>query len=222
MRMACVALLLALAPLTASGAPIDPTRILPPPPADGSPAQKAELAEVEQTVASRTPEMLAQATSDDGTENPTIYRAVIGDGFDLAKLPATAKLMGDVMSAQSDAAGAAKKFFHRNRPWVIDPSIATCGPRGGPHSSYPSGHSTMGYATGVVLAALIPEKSQAIVSRANGFAENRIICGMHFRRDIVAGEVLGTAVAVTLMQDQAFKTEFDAAEQELKAAHLAQ
>lgn len=222
---ACLVLAIVLAPASATYAAsdIDPQLLLPPPPADGSPAQKAELAETEQAVAARTPEMLQQATSDDATENPTIYRAVIGDGFDLDKLPATSKMLDDVMHEQRTAAGRAKKFFQRARPWVSDPDLKTCGPRGIDwHSSYPSGHATMGYATGVVLAALIPEKAQAILTRARGFAENRIVCGMHFRRDIVAGQVLGTAVAVSLLHSAAFKTEFDAAEQELKAAHLAQ
>jgi acid phosphatase (class A) len=224
---ACLVLAIALAPVSATYAEpaidINPQLLLPPPPADGTPAQKAELAETEQAVAARTPEMLQQATSDDATENPTIYRVVIGDGFDLDKLPATSKMLADVMREQRTAAGRAKKFFQRARPWVANPDLKTCGPRGIDwHSSYPSGHATMGYATGVVLAALIPEKAQAILTRASGFAENRIVCGMHFRRDIVAGQVLGTAVAVSLMHNAAFKTEFDAAEQELKAAHLAQ
>ncbi|HUO91775.1 MAG TPA: phosphatase PAP2 family protein [Rhizomicrobium sp.] len=224
MRTVCFSVLVALAPLSAACAKpaIDVTRILPPPPADGSAAQKAELAEVEATVAARTPAALAEATADDRLENPMIYRSVVGTGFDLEKLPLTAKLFADVMGAQRAAANDAKDFFHRNRPWVADPALATCGLRGGSHTSYPSGHATMGYATGVVLAALIPEKAQAILARANAYAENRIVCGMHFRRDIVAGQVLGTAVAVTLLDDTELKAEFDAAEQELKAAHLVQ
>jgi acid phosphatase (class A) len=127
------------------------------------------------------------------------------------------------MSAQRAAASKAKDFFKRARPWVADPDLKTCGPRGiNWHTSYPSGHATMGYSVGVILAAAVPDKAQAILMRANGYAENRLVCGMHFRSDIVAGEVLGTAVALTLMHDAAFKAEFDAAEQELKAAHVTQ
>src|SRR5271170_6507527 len=81
-------------------AEIDASRLLPPPPADGSPAAKAELTELEQIVAARTPDALAQAVSDDRTENPTIYRDVIGAGFDLKALPATARMLDDVMEEQ--------------------------------------------------------------------------------------------------------------------------
>src|ERR1700728_1589375 len=136
MRIESIVLGLALV-WTAAGAvaakpavDIDAALILPPPPADGAPAAKAELVELDQIVAARTPEMLAQATQDDEIENPTIYRAVIGDGFDLDKLPATSKMLADVMREQRAAANRAKKFFQRAGPWVADPDLKTCGPRG--------------------------------------------------------------------------------------------
>jgi acid phosphatase (class A) len=200
---------------------IEASRILPPPPVDNSPAAKAELAELEQIVAARTPAALAQAVSDDATEDPTVYRDVIGPGFDLKALPATARMLDDVMEEQRAAANAAKKFFARSRPWVAAPELQTCAMRGGVHASYPSGHATMGYAVGVVLAGLIPNKSQAILARARIFSENRLVCGMHYRSDIVAGQALGTAVAVALIHNPEFKVEYAVAEQELKAANLA-
>ena len=43
---------------------------------------------------------------------------------------------------------------------------------------------------GVVLASLLPDKAQAILQRASVFAENRLICGVHFRSDIVAGRLV--------------------------------
>ncbi len=118
------------------------------------------------------------------------------------------------------AAGAGKKFFLRNRPFIVDPSLQSCSKKEAPQSSYPSGHATMAYAMGVVLASLIPEKAQAILARAADYAESRLICGVHYRRDIVAGEALGTAVAVELLHNARFRIEYDAAEHELKTAHL--
>ena len=73
----------------------------------------------------------------------------------------------------------------------------------------------MGYAMAVVLAALMPEKGQAIMARAAVYAENRLVCSAHFRRDIVAGQTLGTAVAVMLLHNAKFRVEFGAAEAEL-------
>jgi acid phosphatase (class A) len=200
----------------------DPKLILPAPPADGTAASQAELAELKRIEANRTAADFAQALSDDETENPTIFKVVLGDGFDLKALPATAKLLADVRNDEKEAASAAKNFFQRNRPWILDPSLKTCARDDPAKSSYPSGHSTMGYSMAVVLAALVPEKAQAIMARADAYAENRLVCSMHFRRDIVAGQVLGTVVGVTLLHNAQFRVEFDAAEQELKAAHIAQ
>ena len=40
---------------------------------------------------------------------------------------------------------------------------------------------------------------------------------MHRRRDIQAGQVLGTVVAELLLRSPGFKTEFEAAKEELRA-----
>ena len=41
---------------------------------------------------------------------------------------------------------------------------------------------------------------------------------MHFRSDIVAGQELGTVIALSLMQNAAFKADYDAAKAELARA----
>ena len=71
---------------------------------------------------------------------------------------------------------------------------------------------------GVVLASLIPEKSQAILARASEYAEHRLVCGVHFRSDIVAGQQFGTVLALRLMQNPQFQTQMNLARTELSAA----
>jgi acid phosphatase (class A) len=80
----------------------------------------------------------------------------------------------------------------------------------------------MGYAMAVVLASLIPAKASAIMARASEYAENRLVCGMHRRRDIQAGQVLGTVIADLLLHNASFKTEYEAADKELQAKHVAE
>ena len=74
---------------------------------------------------------------------------------------------------------------------------------------------------GEVLANLMPDHAQAILARSAQFAENRLICGFHFRSDIVAGQQFGTIMALRLMQNPQFAADMDAARAELRAAHLA-
>ncbi|HEX4117475.1 MAG TPA: phosphatase PAP2 family protein [Rhizomicrobium sp.] len=200
-------------------AQIDATHLLPPPPAAGSSQAQAEVAELHAIAGRAAPDMMAAAKRDAGDERPDLFNNVLG--FDVTSLPVTSKLLSDVVQEQSADVGAAKKFFHRDRPWIVDSSIATCEMHapGPAKNSYPSGHATLAFSTGVVLAALIPDKAQAILERAREYAENRLVCGMHFRSDIMAGQDIGTIVAVRLMQDSRFATEMDAARAELRSQH---
>jgi acid phosphatase (class A) len=198
----------------------NPALILPAPPPDGSPAAKAEMDELHRIEKTRTPEQFAKALADDHGEDITAFSGVMGPGFDLKTLPKTATLFADVKAEEKTAAKLAKNYFKRNRPWIADPALKTCASDDPPQSSYPSGHSTMGYAMATVLAALAPEKAQAIMARASDYAENRLVCSMHYRRDIVAGQVLGTVVSTELLHTPGFKAEFDDARAELIAAHV--
>jgi acid phosphatase (class A) len=211
---------------------IDPARLLPAPPPDGSDVQKQELSDLKRLLSARTAERFAQAKWDDEHEDATAFASVIGPGFDLKKLPATAKLMDDVQNDQSVAASTAKEYFHRVFAAVIDTSIVdlNCDPAavragaakpgGRVRRSYPSGHATMGYSVGVVLATLIPEKAQAIQARAADYALSREVCAEHYHSDVDASHALGTAVGIMLLNNAALKPEIDAAKAELKAAHL--
>jgi acid phosphatase (class A) len=199
-----------------------PEQLLPPPPADGSPAAQAEIAELHRIQAQRSAEALARARQDDDNETVTAFAAVMGPGFQLDRLPATAALFKDLRAEDSAAARRAKAFFHRTRPWAADPTLVGCSHGDdAKKSAYPSGHATMGYAAAGVLARLDPPKAQAILTRAADYAENRLVCGAHYRRDIAAGQTLGAVLVIKLLEKPAFRAEFDAAQTELRAAHLA-
>jgi acid phosphatase (class A) len=208
---------------------IDPSRLLAPPPKDGSPAQQEELGAVKRLIHSRTAERYAQATWDAQHEDATPFAAAIGPAFDLAKLPATAKLLESVLRDQAVAASTAKDYFHRKFPvaaempgsygdWTCD--MTDRKPESRPLRSYPSGHATLGYSVGVVLAALVPEKSQSILIRAADYAYSREVCGDHYHSDVEASRAFGTALGVMLLENSAMKPQLDAAKAELRAAHL--
>ncbi len=204
-------------------AQFDPAVFLPPPPADGSVQALAELAEVKQYQAVSTPAERAAAASDSNNENGTIFASVLGPAWDLGKLPATARLIDDIVASEDGYSDIAKKEYHRNRPWVMDAAIQTCVPHkpSQDKASYPSGHTTVGYGMGIVLAHLMPNHAPALLGRSARFAENRLVCGFHFRSDIVAGQQFGTILALRLMQNSQFQSEMTAAQTELHAAGLA-
>jgi acid phosphatase (class A) len=188
------------------------------------------MEEVKNLIHSRSKERYAEAVWDAEHEDPTPFVAVIGPNFDLTKLPATAKLLADVLNDQTVVTSEAKSYFKRRFPaaaampgdsyreWTCD--AADRKPSALPLRSYPSGHATMGYTFGVVLAALIPEKSQAILERSASYGRSREICGDHYHSDVVAGQVLGTALGALLLNNPALKPELDASEVELRAAQI--
>jgi len=203
-------------------AQVDPASLLPAPAADGTERQKAELAEIERIYHTRTPERLAQAQWDNDHETSALFAATLGDGFDLTRLPATARLLAVVESEQAVASTIAKRYFKRDRPWGADPTLKPCDykPGANPLTSYPSGHATLGYSVGYVLAHLIPEKAVAIQSRADDYAYSREVCADHYASDTEASHVLGVAVAIQLMADPKVAALVDASRAELRAAHL--
>jgi acid phosphatase (class A) len=215
--------------LVLTSAETDPGLLLPPPAPDGSESQRRELAEVERMLKTRTKERFAQAKWDNEHEDATAFAATIGPAFDLNKLPVTAKLLAVVLNDQSVAASAAKVYFHRQFPvaaigaanykeWTCDQDVKKPAER--PLRSYPSGHATLGYSLGIVLAALVPEKSQAILARAADYAYSREICADHYHSDVEASHALGNALGILLLNNAALKPQFEASRAELRAAHI--
>jgi acid phosphatase (class A) len=209
---------------------INPALLLPPPAKDGSEAQTKEMNNVKQLIKSRSKERYAQAVWDASHEDPSPFISAIGPAFDLDKLPATRKLLSDILNDQTIATSAAKDFFKRKFPvmaampgdtyreWTCDADDRK--PESRPLRSYPSGHATMGYTFGTVLAALMPEKAQAILARSADYAYSREVCGDHYHSDVEAGHVLGTTLGILFLNNAKLKPELEAAKTELQAAHL--
>ena len=196
-------------------------QVLPPPPAANSAQARIERDELAAVERSRTDTELAAAKKDGATKNASVFRDAIGPAFDLERLPQTALLMDMVRGSEKAAADRAKDYFRRPRPWIINPAIQACSRKDEPDSSYPSGHTTMAYSMGSILSRLVPQRASAIMARAARYAQSRIVCEVHFRSDVTAGEALGLIVAERLMQKPQFRAQFDRARQELVIARLA-
>jgi peptidoglycan/xylan/chitin deacetylase (PgdA/CDA1 family)/membrane-associated phospholipid phosphatase len=56
--------------------------------------------------------------------------------------------------------------------------------------SYPSGHTTHGYAEGVLLGLLVPERYAQMIARAAEYGNSRIVIGAHYAMDVIGGRTL--------------------------------
>lgn len=219
---------LALALAAAAPAPVSllgpsdliSAQVLPAPPAPGSAEARAERAELLAMEHSRTAAEVAAAKSDSATKDASIFREAIGPAFVLDRLPQTALLMAMVRGSEKAAADRAKDYFKRPRPWIANPSIRACSRNDDALSSYPSGHTTMAYSMAAILGRLLPQRAPEIMARASRYAQSRIVCEVHFRSDVTAGEALGLIVAERLMEKPEFRLQFDRARAEVAGARI--
>jgi acid phosphatase (class A) len=228
---ACLVVLLATGGANAATEPryvtiaeVDLGQLLPPPPAPGSLAEKSDVEAVIEASTARSP-LEAERAHADGTISVLRFADVLGDGFSAEKMPFAVPFFGQVASDAHVIVGAAKVEFDRLRPFIVDSRVQPIGndievataPR---HrsGSYPSGHATFAYVTSILLAAMVPEKSAEIFTRAAVYAQHRVVAGVHFPTDIDAGRIAGTVIANILLHDPRFQGDFARARVEVRHA----
>jgi acid phosphatase (class A) len=196
---------------------LDLADLIPNPPAVDSAANKAELAELHRIEAARTPDQVAAAKADEDDEDLFLYRSVLGAGFNPDALPITAELGEHVNNEQSIAGGALKPVFQRVRPYKTDPTLHPVCALTELANSYPSGHALTGYLEGLTLAEIVPEKRTEILARADEFAHNRLVCGVHYPSDVEASRRVAYIVFGYMMATPRFQRDLAAAKAEMHA-----
>jgi acid phosphatase (class A) len=204
-----------------AGAPataiVDGRVFLPPPPTVNSALDRADRA------IARGPwsaERIEQARQDNAIDPFAAFDEVLGADFRADRLPATRALLMRVARDVGMASQAPKNLYNKPRPFVRDASQATCvTPDEGLRNSgsYPSGHSAIGWAWGLTLVELYPAQADALLRRAYGFGESRVVCGVHWRTDMESGQLLGAAGLARLHADPTFQAQLEAARAELSA-----
>jgi acid phosphatase (class A) len=190
--------------------------ILPSPPAPGSAIETRELEELHALETSRTEQQSAQAAWDDKNETIFLFHTLFGDGFNAEKLPAVAAFGKHVHSDEGVNTDTPKKIFHRPRPYNADKTLHPICATKTKDDSYPSGHATSGYLLALSMLDLVPEKRDAIFARADEFAFDRLICGVHYRSDIEASKSLAYAIHAVMRQSPKYQAEMTAARAELR------
>lgn len=174
-----------------------------PPPAFGSSAFNAALAEVRAISDGLTPAQLAIAQFW-APRGPAYMNSVAAEMIvahhsserEAARVLVLANMAGfDVVNACFDA----KFAYYLIRPSQADPLINL--PVGLPnHPSYPSGHSCITSAYATVLASAFPEESSRLLAMVEEAGLARIYGGLHYRFDCLVGRELGRRVAENVLR----------------------
>ena len=72
------------------------------------------------------------------------------------------------------------------------------------NSSYPSGHTTMGWAIALVLAEINPARQDEILKRGFEYGESRVIVGFHFQSDVDHARIITSALVNRLHANDDF------------------
>jgi membrane-associated phospholipid phosphatase len=176
----------------------------PPPPAMGSASFVADLEELRQLSTSRT---VAQADTARywASESPSSrWEVFMRDEIERRELTPmrAARALALASVATYDAMVAcwdAKYAFWLLRPISADPTLSTVFSTP-PFPSYPSGHSTLSSAVAEVFAELFPDAAEYYRRKALEASMSRILGGVHYRFDVIAGEHLGVQVGAAVVE----------------------
>jgi acid phosphatase (class A) len=198
--------------------------LLPAPPAEGSAAFAADQEAFRAARSLINGPRWAQAATDANLhfpEAPEVFSCALNAPITREAMPNLYTLMQRTMSDAGYATFAAKNNYNRPRPFVVNKETS-CTPEDeaklANNGSYPSGHTSVGWAWALILAEIAPDRANAILSRGYAFCQSRVICGVHWQSDVHAGRVIGAAVVARLHADPVFLAQLAAAKRELAAA----
>jgi acid phosphatase (class A) len=201
--------------------------LLPPPPAEGSAALARDLEVSEGALALRGTPRWEQAATDAVLRFPEAaqtFACALGLPITEARTPNVYMLLRRSLADAGLSTYAAKNLYQRKRPFLVN-GQPTCTPEEEPtltnDGSYPSGHAALGWAWGLILVELAPERADALLARGRAFSESRVVCNVHWASDVAEGRVMGAAAVARLHGDPVFRAQLELARRELEALRAA-
>ncbi|PRQ11654.1 acid phosphatase [Corynebacterium sp. 13CS0277] len=83
--------------------------------------------------------------------------------------------------------------------------------------SFPSGHTNQATWTTTLLAVMLPELGPQFLARGSEAGYNRVVMGVHYPLDVIAGRMTGTAAAADRWNDPKMRANLQAAAEEIRA-----
>jgi acid phosphatase (class A) len=148
---------------------------------------------------SRSPEQAALAGHFEKFSPFTLLADVMGDRCTREALPRTAAFLDKVYAETRPVILGAKANWNRQRPYDYNQDLRPVVDRPAT-TSYPSGHSFASSLCAVLMSAAFPERSAEWEKEARLVRYSRLYGGAHYPNDVIAGKVLGEAVANTLLR----------------------
>lgn len=136
-----------------------------------------------------------------------LFSEAVGYELSLSSTPAIYVLLSRASYTASSANTRAKKSFARTRPYVTlgEGTLIPQSEEGYRNTySYPSGHTTRGWAIALILSELFPEKADVILSVGYQYGMSRIIAGYHYESDVDAARTAASASVAVMHSNKDF------------------
>jgi acid phosphatase (class A) len=199
----------------------DSLSLIPPPPAQGSAGfDRDERIYREMLPLEGSPRwrMAAADANLKFPDAPNAFACELGIAITQDATPHLFTLLQRTVIDAGQSTYPAKQKYNRSRPFMIT-GDDTCVPEDEPllrsNAAYPSGHASLGYVWGAVLAEVSPDRAAELRARGYQFSESRVVCRVHWQSDVDAGRKVGEAVIARLHEDAQFMADLAAARAEV-------
>ncbi len=134
--------------------------------------------------------------------------------------PALAGILARTTIDAGMAAEVAKQLYRRTRPFMHNPGNICIARTPGLEASfdYPSGHGSLGWIAGLVVAQLAPDRASEALARGRAFGESRVVCGLHNMSAIEAARTNAAGVFAAVQASPDYRDALAKAQAELVAA----
>ncbi|MFT4089156.1 MAG: phosphatase PAP2 family protein [Asticcacaulis sp.] len=200
---------------------VNAARYLPPPPQVGSEREATDIALYHKTRTLEGTPRWALAAQDAEVETPEApfkaFECALGFRIEPQQAPVLTHLLGAILPDVEIVQHEVKSTI-RQRPYVREPlPMCISGAALSRSSSYPSGHSAIGFAWALALTEVVPDRGEALIRRGVAYGESRAVCGFHYISDVEAGRIMGAGLIAGLQSNPKFRADIETAKAEVAA-----
>lgn len=148
-----------------------------------------------------------------------IFSPIMGVEISETNTPRLWKLLKDATETASYACDSAKITYMRPRPYMVfnEPTLV---PEDEEvlrlNGSYPSGHTTLGWTTALILCEINPDAQDQILKEGFEYGISRVIAGFHWQSDVDAARLVASAAYARLHTSKAYLKQLRKAQNEYR------
>lgn len=149
------------------------------------------------------------------------FSCAVGASLTPENAPTLAGILARTTFDAGVAAEGAKQIYKRTRPYLHNTPSTICIEKAdglAKSFDYPSGHASLGWMSGLVMAQLAPDRAGEALARGRAYGESRVVCGVHNMSAIEAGRTNAAGVFAALQSSSDFVAAMAKARVEVEAA----